>query len=115
MISVNQPMSQFILKVLGILEILPFLDWASPVSQSVKNSLAMQEIAYNTGDPGSISESGKCPREENGNSLQYSRLGNSRDRGAWMATAYGVPRVRHDLVTKPPPPAPFLDYTCAVS
>ena len=87
MISVNQPTSQFILKVLGILEILSFLDWASPLSQTVKNYLAMQEIAYNTGDPGSISESGKCPREGNGNPLQYTRLGNSRDRGAWMATA----------------------------
>ena len=43
MISVNQPTSQFILKVLGILEILSFLDWASPLSQTVKNSLAMQE------------------------------------------------------------------------
>ena len=27
------------------------------------------------------------------------------DRGAWWATVHGVARVRHDLVTKPPPPA----------
>ena len=26
------------------------------------------------------------------------------DRGAWRATDHGVARVRHDLVTKPPPP-----------
>ena len=26
------------------------------------------------------------------------------DRGAWCATVHGVARVRHDLVTKPPPP-----------
>ena len=26
------------------------------------------------------------------------------DRGAWQATVHGVTRVRHDLVTKPPPP-----------
>ena len=26
------------------------------------------------------------------------------DRGAWQATVHGVARVRHDLVTKPPPP-----------
>ena len=26
------------------------------------------------------------------------------DRGAWQATFHGVTRVRHDLVTKPPPP-----------
>ena len=24
------------------------------------------------------------------------------DRGAWQATVHGVPRVRHDLATKPP-------------
>ena len=28
------------------------------------------------------------------------------DRGAWQATVHGITRVRHDLVTKPPPP-PF--------
>jgi len=27
----------------------------------------------------------------------------STDRGAWQAVVYGVPRVRHNLVTKPPP------------
>ena len=27
------------------------------------------------------------------------------DRGAWQATVHGVTRVRHDLATKPPPPA----------
>ena len=26
------------------------------------------------------------------------------DRGAWWATVHGVTRVRHDLVTRPPPP-----------
>ena len=25
------------------------------------------------------------------------------DRGAWQATVHGIPRVRHDLVTKSPP------------
>ena len=30
-------------------------------------------------------------------------LGNPMDR-AWQATVPGVPRVGHDLVTKPPPP-----------
>ena len=28
------------------------------------------------------------------------------DRGAWWATVHGVTRVRHDLVTKLPPPLP---------
>ena len=30
-------------------------------------------------------------------------LENPMDRGAWQATVYGVTRVGHDLVTKPPP------------
>ena len=32
--------------------------------------------AYNAGDPGSISESGRSPGEGNGNPLQYSCLEN---------------------------------------
>ena len=28
------------------------------------------------------------------------------NRGAWQATVHGVPRVGHDLATKPPPPPP---------
>ena len=43
---------------------------------------------------------GGTPREGNGNALQYSRLGNPMDRGAWWATVHGVTRVGHDLVTK---------------
>ena len=35
--------------------------------------------------------------------LWYSCLENPLDRGAWWATIYGVARVGHDLVTKPPP------------
>ena len=34
---------------------------------------------------------------------QYSCLENLTDRGAWQTTVHGVTRVRHDLVTKPPP------------
>ena len=39
---------------------------------------------------GSISESGRPPREGNGNPLQYSCLGNLLDRGPWWATVHGV-------------------------
>ena len=39
--------------------------------------------------------------EGNGNSLQYSCLENSLDRGAGRTTAYGVARAGHDLTTKP--------------
>ena len=59
--------------------------------------------AYNAGDPGSIPGAGRSPGLGNGNTLQYSCLGNLRDRETWRATAHGVTRVRHDLVTKTPP------------
>ena len=39
--------------------------------------------AYNTGDPGSIPQSGRSSGEGNGNPLQYSCLENSMDRAAW--------------------------------
>ena len=42
------------------------------------------------------------PGEENGNTLHFSSLGNPMDRGTWQVTVYGVARVGHDLVTKPP-------------
>ena len=63
-----------------------------------------KEFTCNSGDPDSIPESGRSPEEESGNSLQYSCLENTIDRGAWRATAHGVATVRHDLVTKPPQP-----------
>ena len=47
---------------------------------------------------------GRAPGGGNDNPQQYSCLGNPMDRGAWCATVHGVTRVRHDLVTKPPPP-----------
>ena len=46
--------------------------------------------AYNVGDPGSISGSGKSPGEGNGNPLQYSCLEKPKDGGAWQATVHGV-------------------------
>ena len=41
-----------------------------------------KEFACNAGDLGSIPESARFPREENGYPLQYSCLDNSMDRGA---------------------------------
>ena len=64
---------------------------ASLVAQSVKNLPAMQEIACNAGDPGSIPGWGRSPGEGNGNPLQYSCLGNPMDpREAWWSTVPGV-------------------------
>ena len=50
----------------------------------VKNPSALQETR------GLIPESGRSPREGNGNLLQYSCLENSMGRGAWQATVCGV-------------------------
>ena len=58
--------------------------WASLVAQKVKN------LPANAGDLGSIPGSGRFPGEGNGNPLQYSRLENSMDRGAWWATVHRV-------------------------
>ena len=44
----------------------------------------------NGGDMGLISGSGRSPGERNGNPPQYSCLGNSMDRGAWLATVHGI-------------------------
>ena len=49
-----------------------------------------KESTCNTGDMGSIPGMGRSPGEGNGNSVQYSRLGNPKDRGAWWATVHGL-------------------------
>ena len=54
----------------------------------------------NAVDVGLIPGEGRSLGEGNGNSLQYSCLGNPMDRGAWRPIVHGVARVRHDLVTK---------------
>ena len=53
--------------------------------------------AYNVGDPGSISGSGRSPGEGNGNPLQYSSLNNPKDRGTWQATVHGVAKSQTGL------------------
>ena len=45
---------------------------------------------FNAGDQGLIPGSERSPGQGNGNTLQYSYLGNSMDRGAWQATVHGV-------------------------
>ena len=62
-----------------------------------------KESAYNAGGLGSILGLGRSPGEGNGHPLRYPCLENPMDRGAWQTTVYGVARVEHDLVTKPPP------------
>ena len=53
-----------------------------------------------TGDLGSFPGSGRYPKGENGNPVQYSCLKNSMDRGAWWATVRAAAKVRHNLSKK---------------
>ena len=49
----------------------------------------MKILPASAGDVGLIPGSERSPGEENGNSLQYSCLGNPRERRAWWATVHG--------------------------
>ena len=60
------------------------LIWVFQVAQRSKN------LPGNAGDMGSIPGLGRSPGEGNGNSLQYSCLENSIDRGALQATTSGL-------------------------
>ena len=55
-----------------------------PVGSVLKNPPAK------AGDMGSISDSGRFSGGGNGNPIQYSCLGNAKDRDAWWATVHGV-------------------------
>ena len=51
-----------------------------------------KESTCNSGDLGSIPESGRSPGEGNGYPVQYSCLKNSMERRTWQATVHGVAR-----------------------
>ena len=52
----------------------------------------VKNLLVNAGDLGSTPGLGKSPGEGNGYPLQYSGLGNPKDRGAWWATVHEVTR-----------------------
>ena len=54
------------------------------------NGLGDKKSACNAGDLGLIPGYGRPLGEGNGNSLQYSCLENSKDRGAWWAIVLGI-------------------------
>jgi len=56
-----------------------------------------KESACNAEDPDLIPGLGRSPGDRNGNPLQYSCLENSRIRGAWRATVYGVTKSQTGL------------------
>ena len=68
-------------------------------SLSYTTSSHQLSILYivNAGDSSSIPGWGRSPGEGNGNPLQYSCLGNPKDRGVWQATVHGVSESRTRL------------------
>ena len=50
----------------------------------------VKSLPANAGDKGSIPGLGRVSGERNGNSVHYSCLENTMDRGAWRATVHGV-------------------------
>ena len=72
--------------------------WASLLAQLlVQNSVAN---IGTSGDTSLIPGSGGAPGEGNGKQLQYSCLGNSKDRGALWATVHGAAKSRMTKVTE---------------
>ena len=51
-------------------------------------------------DAGLVPGAGRSSGVGNGKPLQYSCLGNLRDRGAWQVQSMGLQRVEHNLVIK---------------
>ena len=52
--------------------------------------LRVKESVCDAGDLGLIPGLGSSPGEGNGNPLQYSRLKNPMDEGAWQARVHGI-------------------------
>ena len=89
------------------LSLLPPSCRASLVAQLVKNLPAMQETQIRF-----LGWEDPLEKEvATHSSILAYRI--PMDRGAWQATVHGVTRVRHDLVTKPPPPA-HLAQICRI-
>ena len=56
----------------------------------------VKNLPVNTGDVGSIPGLGRCPGVGSGNTLRYSCLENSMDRGTWRLQSVRLHRVGHD-------------------
>ena len=73
--------------------------------------LSGKEAPCSAGDGGSIPGWGRFSRERNGNSLQYSCLENSKDRGTGGLQSMRSQSVQHDLVTEWLPSAQMERYS----
>ena len=58
--------------------------------RSFPGGSVVKNLPANAGDLSSIPGLGRSLGEGHGNSLQYSCLENSMDRGAWQATVHGI-------------------------
>ena len=54
-------------------------------------------VVKNVEGASSVPGLGRSPGEGNGNTLQYSCLGNAMNRGAWWATVHGVTKLSDTL------------------
>ena len=71
----------------------------SPLLMGFSHGAGVKSLLAKAGDirdMGLISGLGRSSGGDNGNTLQYSCLGNPMDRGAWQATDMGLQRVRHN-------------------
>ena len=68
--------------------------WIPMIISDFPGGSVVNNLPANAGDAGPIPGSRKSSGEGNGNLLQYSCLGNPRDRRAWWATTHGVTKHR---------------------
>ena len=71
--------------------------WYEYIESTCSGGSDGKDSACNVGDLGSIPGLGRSLEEGNGNSLQYSCLENSMDKGAWEATVQGVSKRQTQL------------------
>ena len=81
--------SDFTPKNINLGQIIPILG-TYVVEEGFPGGSVVKNPPAKAGDTGSIPGWGRFPGEGNGNTLQYSCLGNPIYRSAWQATVYGV-------------------------
>ena len=74
----------------GLKPFFPHLFWFIDSLRGFPGDLVIKNLPANAGDLGSIRGSGRSLGGGTGNSLQYSYLEKSMDRGAWQTTVHGV-------------------------
>ena len=71
--------------------------FSSNVLSGLARWLSGKEPPASEGDTGLVPLLGRSPGEGNGNTLQYSCLGNPTGRGAWQAVVHGVTKRQTQL------------------